>query len=220
MEYTKNLRLSKPSYDDDVDVQVLNNNMDILDDRVGSLPYLPLKGGTMSGNITFPEWKGLHYGNNTHIDFGHGLDFDRTSETINMTSDSLLLSFKNSNNVLLAMADRFQYAGKNVLLDSNTKLSAIHGYCTLSNGVLLQWGYKEAGTYDGNVQHITFETPMKSIQYLVFVSKSNYDKGKPPVSSGEWYSSTYNYTSTGFDMLCDSNDTSTFWFWFAIGTMV
>ena len=39
MEYTKNLNLSKPSYDDDVDVQVLNNNMDILDDKIGTLPY-------------------------------------------------------------------------------------------------------------------------------------------------------------------------------------
>ena len=37
MEYTKNLKLSKPSYDDDVDVQVLNNNSDILDDFVTNL---------------------------------------------------------------------------------------------------------------------------------------------------------------------------------------
>ena len=37
MEYTKNLKLSKPSYDDDVDVQVLNNNSDILDDFVANL---------------------------------------------------------------------------------------------------------------------------------------------------------------------------------------
>ena len=34
MEYTQNLKLSKPSYDDDVDVQVLNNNMDILDSNI------------------------------------------------------------------------------------------------------------------------------------------------------------------------------------------
>ena len=31
MKYTKNMKLSKPSYDDDVDVQILNNNVDILD---------------------------------------------------------------------------------------------------------------------------------------------------------------------------------------------
>ena len=36
MQYTKNLQLSKPSYDDDVDIQVLNNNMDILDNEVNA----------------------------------------------------------------------------------------------------------------------------------------------------------------------------------------
>lgn len=37
MEYTNNLKLSKPSYDDDVDIQVLNNNMDIIDNKFDSL---------------------------------------------------------------------------------------------------------------------------------------------------------------------------------------
>ena len=62
MEYTKNLKLHKPSYDDDVDVQALNNNMDILDDKVGNLDYLPLTGGTMRGDIKLPynTWAGLH----------------------------------------------------------------------------------------------------------------------------------------------------------------
>lgn len=40
MDYTKNLRLSKPSYDDDVDIKIINTNMDILDDNISNLDYV------------------------------------------------------------------------------------------------------------------------------------------------------------------------------------
>lgn len=50
MDYTKNLKLSKPSYDDDVDIKIINTNMDILDDNIAKLDYLPLTGGTVTGN--------------------------------------------------------------------------------------------------------------------------------------------------------------------------
>lgn len=68
MEYTTKYRLSKPTYDDDVDIQVLNNNMDIIDSKLQSvsvvdntlhvddksypLNFLPLEGGNITGNIT------------------------------------------------------------------------------------------------------------------------------------------------------------------------
>lgn len=79
MDYTKNLKLSKPSYDDDVDIQIINTNMDMLDDNISKLDYvknvqtdnngltftkkdnsqiqvplnyLPLTGGNLTGNIT------------------------------------------------------------------------------------------------------------------------------------------------------------------------
>lgn len=79
MDYTKNLRLSKPSYDDDVDIQIINTNMDILDDNISKLDYvknvqtdsngltftkkdnstikvplnyLPITGGNLTGDIT------------------------------------------------------------------------------------------------------------------------------------------------------------------------
>lgn len=78
MNYTKNLRLSKPSYDDDVDIKIINTNMDMLDDNISNLDYvknvqtdnngltftkkdnsqiqvpldyLPLTGGTVTGNV-------------------------------------------------------------------------------------------------------------------------------------------------------------------------
>lgn len=50
MDYTKNLKLSKPSYDDDVDIKIINTNMDMLDDNISNLNYLPLTGGTVTGN--------------------------------------------------------------------------------------------------------------------------------------------------------------------------
>lgn len=40
MDYTKNLKLSKPSYDDDVDIQIINTNMDMLDDNISKLDYV------------------------------------------------------------------------------------------------------------------------------------------------------------------------------------
>lgn len=226
MEKTTNYKLYKPSYDDDVDVQILNNNMDILDDNLKRnndkfSQYLPLSGGTMQGDITlqYNTWQGLR----------------------SVRSDEEYLSFNETsfNDVklptLCTKSDRFKfyYDGDNAFTIDNTgvwfknyqipyivsqSLSTTSGYTKSSNGLTLQWGYTTAGAGDGNVQHVTFETPMKNQNYLVFVSKSNYEKGKPEVDSGQWYSATYNYTSTGFDVICDSNDTSRFWFWFAIGT--
>mgnify|MGYP006944915476 CR=1 FL=1 len=75
----KNLKLSKPSYDDDVDIQIINTNMDMLDDNISKLDYvknvqtdnngltftkkdnsqinvplnyLPLTGGDVTGDLT------------------------------------------------------------------------------------------------------------------------------------------------------------------------
>lgn len=79
MDYTKNLKLSKPSYDDDVDIQIINTNMDMLDDTISNLDYvknvqtdkngltftkkdnskinvpldyLPITGGNLTGDLT------------------------------------------------------------------------------------------------------------------------------------------------------------------------
>ena len=68
MEYTAKYKLSKPTYDDDVDIQVLNKNFDIIDSRLQSvsvtdntlyiddtnypLNFLPLTGGNLTGDLT------------------------------------------------------------------------------------------------------------------------------------------------------------------------
>ena len=68
MEYTKKYKLSKPTYDDDVDIKVINNNMDIIDGKLQNvsmidntlhidnnsypLNFLPLTGGNLTGELT------------------------------------------------------------------------------------------------------------------------------------------------------------------------
>lgn len=69
MEYTTKYKLSKPTYDDDVDIQVLNKNFDIIDAKLQAvsvsdntlhvddnnypLNFLPLTGGTVTGDTEF-----------------------------------------------------------------------------------------------------------------------------------------------------------------------
>lgn len=64
MDYTKNLKLSKPSYEDDVDIQVINTNMDIIDNNINNIDlapyalkkdYLPLVGGNITGDLTIKQ---------------------------------------------------------------------------------------------------------------------------------------------------------------------
>lgn len=228
MEKTTNYKLYKPSYDDDVDIQILNNNMDILDDNIKRnndkfSQYLPLSGGTMQGDIKLPynnsDWNGLHSTRSSedYVTFVN-TSFKGVSLPTLATRSNRFKFYTPSNREFIVDDSGVWYNDDKIPQILSESLGATHGYVKLSNGLALHWGYVSAGTYDGNVQHVTFETPMKDTSYLVFTSKSNYEYGKPATSSGEWYSATYNYTSTGFDVICDSKDTSSFWFWFAIGT--
>ena len=226
MDYTKNYKLSKPSYDDDVDIQILNNNMDILDDNLKRNndkfnQYLPLSGGTMQGDIKLPynTWQGLRSVRNDdeYLSFNE-TSFNGVKLPTLCTKSSRFKFYYDEDNAFTVDNTGVWFNNYQIPYIVSQSLSTTHGYTKSSNGLTLQWGYTTAGANDGNVQHVTFETPMKNKNYIVFTSKSNYESGKPAVDSGEWYSATYNYTSTGFDVICDSNDTSTFWFWFAIGT--
>ena len=226
MEKTTNYKLYKPSYDDDVDIQILNNNMDILDDNLKRNndkfnQYLPLSGGTMQGNIMLPygAWQGLKSvrSDEEYFSFNETLFNDVKLPTV-CTKSSRFKFYYDGDKAFTVDNTGVWFNNYQIPYIVSQSLSHTHGYTKSSNGLILQWGYATAGTNDGNVQHVTFETPMTNKNYLVFVSKSNYESGKPPTDSGVWYSATYNYTSTGFDVICDSNDTSMFWFWFAIGT--
>lgn len=92
--YTKHYKLIKPSYDEDIDVKDINNNMDVIDNTINGLNfvqnaykdnnglhlnkrdgsvidiplnYLPLTGGNVTGNITVQNNQVL-YATNTITD--------------------------------------------------------------------------------------------------------------------------------------------------------
>lgn len=213
MEYTKNLKLHKPSYDDDVDIQVLNNNMDILDDRVGKLPYLPLAGGTMSGDIKLPNEIAIRYDPNTCIKF----IMQNYLKTIRLEGERL--SFITPNNKHLKIDDTGVWWDNDSLIrDLSSINDEFSGYTKLSTGLLLQWGFVNPNGSTYNIQHATFKLPMASSSYAVFTSRSFYTGSLPSNRENRWGSSTFNFTTTGFDICCaEPSAYGTAEFWLAIG---
>lgn len=218
MKYTKNLRLSKPSYDDDVDVQVINNNMDILDEKVGSLPYLPLKGGTMQGNITLPFDIGLIYDNNHFFNFNQTSFNNKTLNTLKLKADRLKY-YSPSGKEFVVDDTGAWWDGARIITDSWTEIGRFSGYFRInnSNNLILQWGYVTPAGSSNNTQHVTLSQPMKNAQYIVLTSKSQGESGKPSVTGGSYWLCTYNHTTTGFDILCDQIATGHTVVWLAIG---
>lgn len=216
MEYTKNLRLSKPSYDDDVDVQIINNNMDLLDEKVGNLPYLPLKGGKMQGDITLPFDVGLKY------DDGHFLNFQQTSfnsktlNTLRMKGDRLKYYSPSGKEFVVDDTGAWWDADK-IITDAWTEIGLFSGYFKISNNMIMQWGYVNPTNSSNNTQHVTLSQPMKNAQYMVLTSKSQGEGGKPSVTGGNYWLCSYNHKTTGFDILCDQTATGHTVFWLVIG---
>lgn len=218
MDYTKYLKLYKPSYDDDVDIQILNKNMDIIDGKVGDLPYLPLKGGLMTGNIWLNRGVGLKYGNKS------GLNFTMTgwkgSDVETLSIDTEIIKFypnKNKSNVFLVDHEAIYYGGKKALLDNATNIGLYKGYTKFSNGVIIQWGFVEPLDYEQNIQHVTFQTPMSNTSYVAFTSRSNDVLSTMPEQSDSECTASYNFTTTGFDIVCDNNNQGKKVFWLVIG---
>lgn len=229
MEYTKNLKLAKPSYDDDVDVNVINKNMDIIDDRImNARNYLPLNGGTMNGNITMPFDIGLNY------DANHWLNFQNTSfkgvtDTTLATKANRFKFYTPSWKEFVVQDDGVYWNGKLLLTidDKNamntiqeTKLSWGSGYTKLNNGLLLQWGIANTNGNDRNPTlsnaRINLPLPFVDAGYCVIASKSNGN-------SNNYYATTYdgvtiyNITKTSFDMSTLSQVFYSNVNWFAIG---
>lgn len=219
MEYTKNLRLSKPSYDDDVDIQIINNNMDLLDDKVGNLPYLPLAGGSMKGNITLP------YNTNTYIGINgtNKLEFNETSfrgvkkPTFSIKADRLKY-YTQSNKEFVCDDTGVFFDGDSLIRDLWTLNDEFAGYTKLSTGTLIQWGFVTPKSGTPNIQHQTFKIPMYSSSYIIVSSRSFYTGSLPSNFEGRWGSATFNFTTTGFDIACaEANRYGSTEFWIAIG---
>ena len=217
MEYTKNLRLSKPSYDDDVDVQVINNNMDLLDEKVGNLPYLPLKGGNMTGNITLPFHVGLKYDNNHFLNFQQTNFQGKLLTTLAMKGDRLKYYAPSEKEFVVDDTGVF-FNGDALIRDVYTENGEFSGYTKLSTGLLIQWGFVNPRGGTPNIQHVTFKTPMTSSSYAVVSSRSFYTSNLAGNFEGRWGSATFNFTTTGFDIACaEPRAYGSAEFWIAIG---
>ena len=231
MDYTKNYRLSKPSYNDDVDVQVLNNNMDILDNNLQSttnklMEYLPLTGGTMKGDIKLPynTWAGLHSTRpETDERLNDVLCFANTTFNSNSLASVVLRSnrfvyYTPSDKALRVDDTGAFYDGDAIIRDSYTNIGWHSGYVKLSTGLCIQWGYVNPSGATGNVQHVTFKTPMLNPQYAVLSSRSFGTGNKSGNFEGRWGSASFNLTTTGFDLVCaEPNAYGHTEFWLAIG---
>lgn len=237
MEYTKNLKLSKPSYNDDVDIQVLNNNMDIIDNRVaGVRNYLPLTGGTMSGNITLPFDVGLNYDSNHWLNFQQ-TNFKGVADTT-LTMKGNRLKFYTPNHELVVQDSGAYFDSKRLLTEDDkgsadvikeSKLSYGSGYTKLNNGLLLQWGYFNTNTTDdhddgsgtstptANEYKVTLPLPFADTGYTVFTNRSNMsDNGMQNMTTPDGCL-TARFTTTSFQCGAFAKKYNKVIQWFAIG---
>ena len=234
MEYTKNLKLSKPSYDDDVDIQVLNNNMDILDNRISNVQnYLPLSGGTMSGNIVVPLNVGLLYDSKNYLNFYNTIFKDTTKTTVLLKGDRL--KYYSPSGKEFVVEDSGAYWNEKRLLTEDdkgaldvikeSKLSWGTGYTKLNNGLLLQWGYftpKQVSQGTGGEEQtdeytITLPLPFADDGYVVIVNRSNGSYNNLQDSSSYQSNLTAGFTTTQFRMNALKSKYNRAIHWFAIG---
>lgn len=220
MKQTTNYKLYKPSYDDDVDIQILNNNMDILDDNLKRNldkfgQYLPLSGGTMQGDIKLPNERAMRYDPNTCIKFIIQNDL----KTIRLEGERL--SFNTPNNKHFKIDDTgASFNGDKFITDLYTDIQDFIGYVKLSTGVIMQWGFVNPSTSDGNIRHVTLNTPMPTPNYVVQLSRSNYTQNITPNMNTPSNTASFNCTKTAFDIICPRSDRGNAVFWFVIGGQV
>lgn len=220
MDYTKNLKLSKPSYDDDVDIKIINTNMDIIDDKIKKASeidlsqyalkkdYLPLAGGTMTGNIQLGNLIGLLFSNKSSINFSN----TNEKETLNMSADKLNCSIGGKS---------FVIEGDSITYDGNDLIIASKGtnFVKLSNGLTFQWGHIGVRTGATYIDTITLNTPMTTNNYIVVVNRDTKDKTDINESGDTFGDYTYSrsHTLTNFQLFIKQYRVKTPYAWLAIG---
>lgn len=220
MEYTTNLNLFKPSYDDDVDIQVINRNMDVLDNaikKVGDIDlsqyalkkdYLPLVGGAMKGNIQLPELIGLMFGTKSNLNFSNS----DGKETLNINADKLNCNIAGK---------PFTIVGNSITYDGDDLIIASKGsnFVKLSNGLTFQWGFIEQFKKVQDTRTITLPTPMSTNNYIVTINRDTMGEIDVNVSGDVFgdYQYSYSHTLTNFTISIVQTRTKTPYSWLAIG---
>lgn len=208
MEYTTNFNLSKPSYDDDVDVAQLNRNMDILDDSISK--YLPLLGGTMLGDIIMSNGTKLK-NENSFIKF----NTTETKSAIETQSDTLKCATGNKEFIL--NSEGAWYDGHEIARIIEYDSGVHGGYIRLSNGFTIQWGYQLHSDHVTWSRRCNFTIPMTTDTYSVFIARTNGIGNPPNTSADQSYEVSYKQTTTGFEISCGAKEFSERSVWLAIG---
>lgn len=220
LEYTTNLNLFKPSYDDDVDIQVINHNMDVLDNEIkkaGDIDlsqyalkkdYLPLAGGAMKGNIQLPELIGLMFSAKSNLNFSNS----ERKETLNINADKLNCNIAGK---------PFVIVGDSITYDGNDLIIASKGadFVKLSNGLTFQWGFISKPDSVTFSSLITLPTPMNTSNYLVVCTRDSVlgpDMTTYPDRFGDYIISSA-HTVTNFMLSLYQPSARSGWGWLAIG---
>lgn len=139
MKYTTNYNLYKPDYDDTIDVDFLNKNMDVLDNQINELDYVQ--------NVNTSD-KGLTF-------------IKRNGDTIHVSLDYLPITGGDLKGDLTVKGDPLYFVIEDNIDDTNAdyKLRSVK----YSDGTL-----KNIITLKNNIstKTITFLTPFKSIDNL------------------------------------------------------
>lgn len=188
--YTEHYKLVKPSYDEDIDVLDINNNMDTIDNVIHSLDFV---------QNAFTDESGLHLNK-------------RDGGIIDIPLDYLKLTGGNITGDLTVKDNQ-------VISNLKADVSNDNGYVKLSNGLLLQWGTVQVLTTDtaGTIKQITLPIPFANNKYTVITGKSNRTGGQVTSVAGSWWGANFDYTTTGFKSVVDHWYYQPYLNWFAIG---
>lgn len=220
MKYTTNYNLYKPDYDDTIDVDILNKNMDVLDNQIkkaGDIDlsqyalkkdYLPLAGGAMKGNIQLPELIGLMFSEKSSLNFSNS----NGNETLNINADKLNCNIAGK---------PFTIVGNSITYDGNDLIVASKGtnFVKLSNGLTLQWGFIDKPNKSLWSGIITLPTPMASNNYVVMCSRDKLTNSDITFQADRFgdYVMTCTHTVTNFYMSLNQISSRSSCAWLAIG---
>lgn len=92
-----------------------------------------------------------------------------------------------------------------------------NGYVKFANGFTIQWGVVTTTSTAGALRHVNLSIPMNNTNYVTLVNKTNRTGGAPTSPGGAYYNTTFNMSTTGFDIQSDYTYYANFYFWVVIG---
>lgn len=150
--YTEHYKLIKPSYDEDIDVQDINNNMDAIDNTINGLDFV---------QNAFIDSNGLHLNK-------------RDGSIIDVPLDYLKLTGGNVTGNITVKNCPVIYIVDTVTTTTQTSIK-------YSDGTLIQYGTIDNPSTTNFKIPFTFQTPFINNKYIVFTANDGdrlYPDGK------------------------------------------